>query len=122
MKRFRPSEIPAVSDQSPMFIGDVTRQSMVTDDDAELLRVTLVAFKNGARNRLHHHEADQVLVVTEGNGIVATESEQIDVVPGDVILIPAGERHWHGAAPDQDFAHLSILTPGAMTIDEPVDD
>jgi 4-carboxymuconolactone decarboxylase len=120
MKRMRPDDISPVRDQSPMFIGEVTRQVMVSDDDADLLRVTLVAFKNGARNRLHHHEADQVLVVTEGRGIVATEGELLEVALGDVILIPAGERHWHGAAPGADFAHLSILTPGAMTIDEGV--
>jgi quercetin dioxygenase-like cupin family protein len=59
-----------------------------------------------------------VLVVTYGRGIVATESEELHVSPSDVILIPAGERHWHGAEPGQDFTHLSILTPGAVTIDE----
>jgi quercetin dioxygenase-like cupin family protein len=106
----------ATSDQSPIFVGEVVRQGLVTDDDAELLRVTAVTFRHGARNKLHRHTCDQVLVVTDGRGIVATEAEELHVGPGEVILIPAGEPHWHGAEPDADFTHLSILTPSEMTI------
>ncbi|HEY8446180.1 MAG TPA: AraC family ligand binding domain-containing protein [Thermomicrobiales bacterium] len=108
----------AVPDRSEIFIGSVLRQNLVTDADAALLRVTSITFRDGARNRLHHHLVDQVLVVTHGKGIVATETETYEVGPGDVILIPAGERHWHGAQPGHDFTHLSILTPGATLIDE----
>lgn len=105
-------------DQSPIFIGVVTRQEIVNDDAAALLRVNSVTFHDGARNKLHHHAADQVLVITHGEGIVATESESIEVAAGDVVLIPAGERHWHGARPGRSMTHLSILTPGPLTIDE----
>jgi quercetin dioxygenase-like cupin family protein len=118
MKRITQDRALAAPDHSPIFIGDVLRQNLVADGDASLLRVTAVTFQNGARNRLHHHAVDQVLVVTHGQGIVATETEEIHVSLGDLILIPAGERHWHGAEPGQDFTHLSILTPGAVTIDE----
>jgi len=103
---------------NPAFIGLATRQEIVTDDDAELLRVNSVTFNDGARNKLHHHECDQVLVITHGLGIVATESREELVEPGDVVLIAKGERHWHGARPGQTMTHFSILTPGAMTIDE----
>jgi quercetin dioxygenase-like cupin family protein len=105
-------------DRSPIFIGDVARQSFVTDDDAQLLRVNSVTFKQGARNRLHHHAVDQVLIVTHGHGIVVTEAERFEVTSGDVVLIPAGERHWHGAVEGGEMTHFSILTPGALTIDE----
>jgi len=105
-------------DRSPIFIGEVTRQSFVTDDDAQLLRVNSVTFKQGARNRLHHHAVDQVLILTHGRGIVATETERFEIQAGDVVLIPAGERHWHGAVPGGEMTHFSILTPGAITIDE----
>lgn len=105
-------------DSAPIFVGQVMRQSFVSDDDAELLRVNSVTFLDGARNKLHHHAADQVLVVTHGLGIVATESEERLIEPGDVVLIPAGERHWHGARPGESMTHLSILTPGPLTIDE----
>jgi quercetin dioxygenase-like cupin family protein len=111
----------AIPDTSVMFVGDVLRQNLVADGDAALLRVTAVTFQNGARNRLHHHAVDQVLVVTNGYGIVATESEELHVAVGDVILITAGERHWHGAEPGQDMTHLSILTPGEIVLDEQVE-
>lgn len=108
----------AKPDQSPIFIGEILRQNLVTDDDAALLRVTAVTFVNGARNRWHRHTTDQVLVATEGTGIVATEAQEWRLEPGDVVLVSAGERHWHGAQPQTDFTHLSILTPGEMTIED----
>lgn len=117
MQLHRMSEIESVRDDSPIFVGEVSRKSMVTDDHPGLLRATLITFHDGARNRLHHHGADQLLVVTEGEGIVATERETLLVQQGDVIHIPAGERHWHGARPGRTFSHISILTPGEMVID-----
>jgi len=48
---------------------------------------------------------------------VPTEQEEVRIEPGDVVLIPAGERHWHGAAAGMDMTHLAILTPGEMVID-----
>ena len=108
----------AAPNPSPIFEGTVKTQNLVAEGDAELLRVTAVTFEDGARNKLHRHTTDQVLVVTDGRGIVATATEELHVGPGDVILIPAGERHWHGAEPGQNFTHLSILTPGQMTIEE----
>ncbi len=118
MQRFRIDDIPDEPDTSPIFIGSVTKKAMVTDKNDGVLRANVVTFHYGARNKLHHHEVDQLLVVTTGKGIVATESEEMEVGPGDVIHVPAGERHWHGAAPGATFAHISILTPGGLTIDE----
>lgn len=75
-----------------------------------------VTFKAGARNRWHRHSTEQVLVVTHGRGVVATDAEELRVTPGDVVLVQPGERHWHGAEPGADFTHLSILVPGETTI------
>src|SRR5688572_5820931 len=97
MRQFRISDLPDQPDNSPIFVGSVTKKAMVTDDNPDLLRANVVTFHYGARNKLHHHETDQLLVVTAGEGIVATESEEIHVRPGDVVHVPAGERHWHGA-------------------------
>ncbi len=116
MKLIRQDAAHAAPSDSPIFEGQVLTQNLVADDDAELLRVTAVTFEDGGRNKLHRHSTDQVLVVTDGRGIVATENEELHVEKGDVILILAGERHWHGAEPGTSFTHLSILTPGHMTI------
>lgn len=118
MQMIQQDQAKAVPSADPIFTGVVRTQNLVAEGDAALLRVTAVTFEEGARNRPHRHAADQVLVVTHGRGIVAGERETFHVGPGDVVLIPAGERHWHGAEPDQEFTHLSILTPGQITIAE----
>lgn len=118
VRRITQDETKAVPDASPIMIGEVVRQNLVAAEDAALLRVTAITFRHGARNKRHRHEVDQVLVVTHGRGIVATDDEEQRVGPGDVVLIPAGERHWHGAEPGNDFTHLAILTPGSLTIEE----
>lgn len=118
MKLIQQNGTVATPNHSPIFVGEVRTQNLVADGDASLLRVTAVTFEDGARNKLHRHTTDQVLVVTHGRGIVATPDEELHVSPGDVVLVSAGERHWHGAATGQDFTHLSILTPGEMVVEE----
>jgi quercetin dioxygenase-like cupin family protein len=73
--------------------------------------ITYVSFPKGVRNKLHIHNNDQILVVTEGKGIVATESEQKEITVGDIAVIPAGEKHWHGAIEDSAMTHISITAP-----------
>lgn len=103
---------------SPIFIGDVLSQDLVPEGLADLLRVTAVTFQQGARNKRHTHTTDQVLVATAGEGFVASDDARLTLRPGDVAFIPKHTPHWHGAAPDQDFTHLSLLTPGHMEIVE----
>jgi quercetin dioxygenase-like cupin family protein len=101
----------------PIFVdGSVEIQQLVSDEDTELLRVTSVTFQGGAHNRPHRHTCDQVLIATHGRGFVATDDENLELDPGDVILVPKDTRHWHGAQPDTDFTHISILTPSVMTL------
>ncbi len=98
-----------------IFVGQVESQDPFGEASAHL-RMTEITFRDGARNKLHTHETDQVLLVTAGEGIVATEREQHEIATGDLALIPAGERHWHGARPGKDMTHWSILGPGKTTI------
>lgn len=118
MKRFRQDKAIASRATGDIFIGEVLKQDLVTDADAPSLRVTAVSFENGARNRWHRHSTEQVLIVTQGEGIVENESETLHVTPGDVVVIPPGERHWHGAMDGGSMTHLAILLPGKMTIDD----
>lgn len=118
MRRFRQDRDQATPDSGEIFIGSVFRQNLVAAGDAPSLRVTAVTFEDGARNRWHHHSTEQVLVVTHGEGIVANERDTLHVTPGDVILIAANERHWHGAEDGASMTHLSILVPGEITIDD----
>ncbi len=102
---------------APIFVGRVETQTVV-GDQSEHLRLTEVTFRDGARNRLHVHATDQVLIVTAGEGIVATREREESLRPGDVAFIPVGEPHWHGAAADRDMTHWAVLGPGATTVVE----
>ncbi|HLZ10760.1 MAG TPA: cupin domain-containing protein [Chloroflexota bacterium] len=102
--------IPASGD---LFIGTVDRQAYVGEGDSALIRVNAVTFHDGAVNKFHAHTFDQVLLVTAGDGIVQVEGQpEKRVSVGDLIFVPAGERHWHGAAPGKSMTHLTISTPG----------
>ena len=118
MQRFRQDRASAVPDASEIMIGNVYRQNLVTDENAPSLRVNAITFEDGARNRWHRHTTEQVLVVTHGKGVVESETETFHLTAGDVVLIPAGERHWHGAEDGESMTHLAILLPGEMTIDD----
>lgn len=123
MRIERPTPDRRQPDPSGIFVGAVALQTLI-GDEARDLRVTEVTFSDGARNKLHTHTTDQVLVITAGEGIVATEREQREVRAGDIAYIPAGERHWHGARPGTDMTHLSILGNGKTFIvadDRPAD-
>jgi quercetin dioxygenase-like cupin family protein len=98
--------------------GDVRLRELVTEADAELIRSGVVRFSAGGRTRWHHHEADQLLIVIEGHGIVEDEEVRHDVRAGDVVFIPRGVRHWHGSDGETELTHISVLTPGDEVIDE----
>lgn len=72
-------------------------------------------FGKGVRNKLHTHDSEQILIVTAGKGIVATEKEQKTVAPGDVILFSAGEKHWHGATGGSEFSHIYVTRVDSKT-------
>ena len=88
-----------------------------------------VTFEPGCRNNWHIHHADkgggQILLVTGGRGYYQEWGKPArELHAGDVVNIPAGVKHWHGAAPTSWFAHLAIEVPGENTKSEwcePVD-
>jgi quercetin dioxygenase-like cupin family protein len=116
MKVIKVAKVAKESHPGPMFTGLVTMQPIVDSELSKEFRIAQVNFGRGVRNKFHSHTFEQVLIVTEGKGIVATEKEQIAVVPGDIIFIPSGEKHWHGAAKGETFSHLFIMSQGSKTI------
>lgn len=89
-----------------------------------------VTFEPGCRNNWHIHRADkgggQILLCVGGRGYYQEWGKPaIMMQPGDCINIPAGVKHWHGAAPDSWFSHLAIEVPGENCSNqwlEPVED
>jgi len=68
-----------------------------------------VTFDPGARTAWHTHPAGQTLVVTAGTGRVQRWGDPVDEIrQGDVVWIPPGQKHWHGAAPNSSMTHIAI--------------
>ena len=68
-----------------------------------------VPFEPGARTAWHTHPLGQTLIVIAGCGRVQREGGPIEEIrPGDVIWIPPGEKHWHGAEPTTAMTHIAI--------------
>lgn len=71
---------------------------------------SLVTFEPGARSAWHTHPLGQVLIVTAGTGRVQRWADPVDEIrQGDVVWIPPGQKHWHGAAPNSSMAHIAIV-------------
>ena len=76
-----------------------------------------VTFEPGCRNNWHIHKAEsgggQLLLCTDGRGWYQEWGQAArELHPGDVVTIPAGVKHWHGAAKDSWFSHISVEVPG----------
>jgi 4-carboxymuconolactone decarboxylase len=71
---------------------------------------SLVTFEPGARTAWHNHPLGQVLIVTAGTGRVQRWGDPVDEIrQGDVVWIPPGQKHWHGASPNSSMAHIAIV-------------
>ena len=77
--------------------------------DAGFLELVAAPFEPGARTAWHTHPLGQTLYVTAGVGYVQSWDGPTRVIrPGDVVWIPPGEKHWHGAAPTTGMSHIAI--------------
>ena len=108
------------------FIG----RSFLAPVSASQVGVFAVTFEPGCRNNWHIHHAEkgggQILIVTAGEGYYQEWGKPAQRIrKGDTVNIPAGVKHWHGAAPGCWFQHLAVEVPGEGTRNEwlePVDD
>lgn len=108
------------------FIGN----SYLAPISSSQVNIANVTFEPGCRNNWHIHHATsgggQILICVNGRGYYQEwGKDPILMTPGDVINIPVGVKHWHGAAADSWFSHLAIEVPGENCSNEwlePVDD
>ena len=101
------------------FIGN----SYLAPVSSEQVKCANVTFEPGCRNNWHIHHATkgggQMLIGVAGRGWYQEEGKPAqEILPGTVIHIPAGVKHWHGAAADSWFAHLAFSVPGEDTSNE----
>ena len=101
------------------FIG----QSYLAPLSTQQVGIYNVTFEPGCRNNWHIHHAKngggQILVCVAGRGYYQEWGKPVqELRPGDVVNIPVGVKHWHGAAPDSWFSHLTVEVPGDETSNE----
>ena len=104
------------------FIGQSYLKPL-TDPAKASLFIANVTFEPGCRNNWHVHHADkgggQILICVDGEGWYQEEGKPAQSLkPGDVVTIPAGVKHWHGAKADSWFSHLAVECPGENTSNE----
>jgi 4-carboxymuconolactone decarboxylase len=90
------------------FEGRVEVEPVLEIADPEL-RQARVHFHDGAHTRWHLHVGDQVLYFVEGRGMAEDAGGvHFDCEPGDVVHVPPGTRHRHGAAPGASATHIAV--------------
>lgn len=119
-----------IGEPNDAFAKYFTGQSYLAPVSTEQVPVFNVTFEPSCRNNWHIHNADkgggQILICVAGRGYYQEwGKEPQEMNPGDCINIPAGVKHWHGAAPDSWFSHLAVEVAGENCSNqwlEPVDD
>jgi quercetin dioxygenase-like cupin family protein len=96
-----------------IFEGEVRCAEVVDASEASAVRIWDVYFRPGGRTPMHAHTVDQILHIVTGHGFVQAEGEAPrDVRAGDLVIVPAGERHAHGATESSEMHHLAVMTEG----------
>ena len=91
------------------FTGAVEVQELFPAYDPSRTSGGKVTFEPGARSAWHTHPLGQILIVTDGTGWIQQWGGRIEEIrKGDVIWIPAGVKHWHGATPSTAMTHIAI--------------
>lgn len=110
-------EVEQTFGPATFFSGDVTFELVHSRPDLAQLRVH---FHDGAHTHWHLHTGDQVLYFVEGKGMAqGHDGPVIECQPGDIIHVPPGTRHLHGALPGHDATHIAVTEGEAIWEDDP---
>jgi len=100
---------PSSEGPSDWFTGRVRVDPLIQTEAPARVAGAQVTFEPGARTAWHTHPLGQSLIITSGVGRVQKEGEPMQTVfPGDVVWFAPGERHWHGAGPNNGMTHIAI--------------
>ena len=130
MNDFSSGAIFPLGEENDAYARYFTGKSYLRMLSTEGVGIASVTFEPGCRNNWHIHHAKagggQILLCTGGRGWYQEWGKSArELRAGDVVNIPAGVKHWHGAAKDSWFSHLAVEVPGEQTENEwlePVDD
>lgn len=100
---------PSNKGSSEYFTGAVRMDPLFEAPNSARAFSTSVTFEPAARTGWHTHPLGQTLIVTAGCGRTQWWGGPVEEIrPGDVVWIPPGEKHWHGAAPGTAVTHIAI--------------
>jgi quercetin dioxygenase-like cupin family protein len=105
----RSGSLQSTKGSAQYFTGTVQIQQLFAAHDPSRTSGGSVTFEPGARSAWHTHPFGQILIVTEGEGWIQQWGGPIqEIRKGEVIWIPPGVKHWHGAAPTTSMTHIAI--------------
>jgi quercetin dioxygenase-like cupin family protein len=100
---------PSRKGPAEYFTGSVRIDPLFQANDPSRTSGAYVTFEPGARSAWHTHPLGQTLIVTAGTGRVQRWGGPIEEIrSGDVVWIPPGQKHWHGASPTTAMTHIAI--------------
>jgi 4-carboxymuconolactone decarboxylase len=100
---------PSQEGPAEYFTGSVRVDPLFQANDPSRTSGASVTFEPGARSAWHTHPLGQILIVTAGSGRVQRWGGPIEEIrPGNVVWIPPGLKHWHGASPNTAMTHIAI--------------
>lgn len=100
---------PSSAGPETYFTGSVRVDSRFQATSPARVGGGIVTFEPGAHTAWHTHPLGQTLIVTAGEGRVQTWGDSVqEIRPGDVVWIPPGAKHWHGASPTVGMSHVAI--------------
>jgi quercetin dioxygenase-like cupin family protein len=91
------------------FTGVAWLQMLVNNDSIYNTSIGNVTFELGARTNWHKHPGGQILMITDGEGYYQEKGNPAQLLQkGDIVRIPPGAEHWHGAKPGIGLTHIAI--------------
>lgn len=103
------------------FTGNVWFDVIHAGSAPSRMRANMVCFSPGAHTFWHRHVMGQTLHITAGTALVGTRDGRIfEAHPGDTVACPAGEDHWHGAAPEHFMEHLALWEGAGESVPETI--
>ncbi len=109
IKITRSGSQPSSKGPAEYFTGSVRVDPLFTANDPSRTSGARVTFEPGARTPWHTHPLGQTLIVAAGSGWVQQWGGQIqEILPGDVVRIPPGQKHWDGATLTTGMTHIAI--------------